>query len=958
MKPGGAAAEVQVDLRPPSRVVPPPGGATSGELNNGTLGNKSNQTLADGEEGSAPDLGTLCLAKTKSVVTRSTVDALVKKWDEEIDKKNDDTDKLADKVAPAELSQMLYTAGFGARHYATAMHKVPSIKWDGLTIQDGPQGYRTQEFTGAPARAAAENGCKNAHTALQMPACAGVSFSWDQDHATVYGLVNGKVFKFHGASASMGPGAQLIHHPLNGRNFEYAGSEDPCLGGRIVESIARGQTSQGLLSILKHYLYNDWETTRQSGAASNVVVPLAASMELYVRPFVSGLSAGVQGVMCAYNWFKNTNACANKELLGWLTKLHRRFFIASDYWLKTSGKISNPAAATAALYLEAGLNLELPSKEVMLYPEQADEKLKRESASRILAAAADANQLFGPDGGKKDPPYYETHTTMRRPPANTYEEWRNVTRQLTVEQMVLLKNEGILPLKPDDKLYVDSGTCGVTHLWLSGGGSGVVGGQQMVWPWEGIGEAAKKGLLKKAPAKEATYKLICRSQFSMENQDLTKANQDEIYQGNGQINGKTIVFLSVPGQVPVGELEGAGAIIYSLFPGHVAGHALADLLTGVYNPGGKLAMSLFGTTDDWNPVWNEYKTDTDPEGLLLGYRRYIVEEKKKDKVKFWFGFGLPYFPPGMATANAWEDLITVDVKLHNKDVRGIYFCVTSKVSASAKPAAEHQKAALSPSPVVQFYAQKKKRNYPELISFRKIHELQPAETACRVAFYDPVHIWKTTHDPPQSASPLVPPAAPGEGSFVDQEDWKLLVSLNGPREVKPVEEVSPKVVTKEPDGAPLKKYASLKEVYTGLRERHAAELLLWQDHGTDTSCKKLEPVFLADKVPEEEVDALWNTYLERAKRSPITTKGEGCTSGDYKQPNTPAAWSAAQEDPNALWYDQQGTEYQAAAEEEPKEEPKPLTPRERKRNDNELSCASRRLTLTVKLGNSFLFLVF
>eukprot|EP00392_Amoebophrya_sp_AT5.2_P016771 g17067.t1 len=668
----------------------------------------------------------------------------------------------------------------------------------------------------------------------------------------------GKVFNFHGAHVILGPGVQLIHHPRNGRNFEYAGSEDPCLGARMAEGIARGQTTQGTLSCLKHYNYNDWEKGRNT-PASNVEAPMEASMELYVRPFVAGLSAGAQSVMCGYNEFKGKQVCGNKEILDWLNTVSSRHFIMTDWWVHQT-----PDATNAQARLTAGLSIEMPGNRpswgtpVMSNAPGADKVLKQKAAFRILAAAEDGGQFSDNEFRKKDPPYSKVPATALKPSATVYEDWRAVAKQLAVEQMVLLKNDkNILPLKPTDTLAVDIGECGENAMYLSGGGSGIVGNQiKMVYPPEGVNAASTKKLLKQA---QGGFRLTCRSSYSAEDSgDRTPEKQASNYKGKG-VDAKTIVWLSAPGQVPMGELVAAGAVIYSLYPGQMGGHALADILTGVYNPAGKLGISLFGATADWDPPTHGYSGDNAnlADGLGLGYRRHIP---KKDKVLFWFGFGLPYFPPAMAKkgAKTWEDLVRVDVRLHNKGVRGIYFCVTSKVPADAKPAAEHQKAVLSPSPVVQFYAQKTGRGYPELISFRKIHELAPGKTACRVAFYDPVHVWK------------------GD-KFEDQTDWKLLVSLNGPHEVKPVEKVSPKLVTQ----GTAKTYPSLKEVYTALRERHAAELAL---AGDAASKKLLEPVFLADKADKAEVVAHFKKYLDWANRSPIKTTGTKLGSAGFGQP--------------------------------------------------------------------------
>lgn len=172
----------------------------------------------------------------------------------------------------------------------------------------------------------------------------------------------------------------------------------------------------------------------------------------------------------------------------------------------------------------------------------------------------------------------------------------HLAKMLAAEEMVLLRNEldgdrRILPLRPDDTLHLDLSECGQDKMYLSGGGSGIVGEQTYTHVPDGVRAAVAQGAWKSGSGK---YKLTCRNSYSAENQDRSKEEVNNKYRKNG-IDAKTILFLSTPGQVPVAELTSAGAIIYSLFPGQRAGHALADLLAGVYQPTGHLAYTLHDT---------------------------------------------------------------------------------------------------------------------------------------------------------------------------------------------------------------------------------------------------------------------------------------------------------------------------------------------------------------------------
>lgn len=173
---------------------------------------------------------------------------------------------------------------------------------------------------------------------------------------------------------------------------------------------------------------------------------------------------------------------------------------------------------------------------------------------------------------------------------------------------------------------------------------------------------------------------------------------------------------------------------------------------------------------------------------------------KKAGVLFAFGVGLPYFPDkGMKN---WEDLITVEVKGLSLPVRSIHFCVTNKAKGSGKT------KMADPSPVVQFYAKKTGREYMELITFRKVREVGAGKQECRIAFYDPVSVWKG-------------------GGFQDLKypsEWKLYYSLNGVAEAKEV--AKPKKFVAE-TGEP-KLYKTIVDYGRAYKERYAAEHALWK----------------------------------------------------------------------------------------------------------------------------------
>eukprot|EP00392_Amoebophrya_sp_AT5.2_P017706 g18113.t1 len=454
---------------------------------------------------------------------------------------------------------------------------------------------------------------------------------------------------------------------------------------------------------------------------------------------------------------------------------------------------------------------------------------------------------------------------------------------------------------------------------VGGGGTGYVGLQTFIHVGDGFDAAVDQGWWKRADRGKGKFKLTCRSSYSAEGMvrsdedileyqepgDKKQYSKEGPYQLKGEfaVDENTIVFISAPGQVPVGGLLEAGAIVYSLYPGQRGGHALADVLAGLYQPTGKLGYTLFKTSDAYAPKPRE---DYGKDGI--GYRGHQVKRQKE--TAFEFGFGLPYSPvglgppgDGLSKTSVWEDLVEVDVKVLNLDVRGIYFCVKNKLKKQDMEGAEKamekggKGIVYKPSPVVQFFAQQKDRDYkelislrrraidpfsydldapkqmptpkmgffltPPLISFRKIRELEPEKTECRIAFYDPVSAWDGDDA--------------DKGQFKDQDfankEWTLYYSLNGVGAAKKVEVdalgSADGAHVVEESGKEGKRYKKLKEYFRAYKERYAAEYLLAKNKDAEEEGSNL---MLADLVDESSLDDLVNRWEDMAKRSDLKVK--------------------------------------------------------------------------------------
>ena len=108
--------------------------------------------------------------------------------------------------------------------------KIPPLK-----LNDGPQGFRAQGYTGS---------------STQWPAAINVAASFDVAMARRWGEGMGKEFYDKGSNVQLGPGLCLARIPTNGRNFEYLSGEDPFLGYTLAQPVVGGIQSNKVRVVL------------------------------------------------------------------------------------------------------------------------------------------------------------------------------------------------------------------------------------------------------------------------------------------------------------------------------------------------------------------------------------------------------------------------------------------------------------------------------------------------------------------------------------------------------------------------------------------------------------------------------------------------------------------------------------------------------------------------------------
>jgi beta-glucosidase len=227
----------------------------------------------------------------------------------------------------------------------------------------------------------------------------------------------------------LAPTVNLHRSPLAGRNFECY-SEDPLLSGRLAAGYVRGVQSKGAFATVKHFVGNDAEFER---GTINSVIDERALRELYLLPFEIAIrEGGALGVMTAYNRLNGR----------WLTQQPEFLLdILRDEW-GFEGLVMTDwfAVAETATSLSAGLDLEMPGPGRALGSSVAAAVRDGEVPEADLDAAV-FRLLSGLDRiGVLDVP--EPSQDLKAASAESL----HLLRQAAAESMVLLKNDGALPL--------------------------------------------------------------------------------------------------------------------------------------------------------------------------------------------------------------------------------------------------------------------------------------------------------------------------------------------------------------------------------------------------------------------------------------------------------------------------------------------------------------------------------
>ena len=642
---------------------------------------------------------------------------------------------------------------------------VPRLGIPEVWHTDGPHGIRPEVLWDKWSQAGWTNDSSTA-----FPALSALAASWDRDLALLFGRSIGEEARYRKKDILLGPGVNMGRTPLNGRTFEYMG-EDPYLAAQMVVPYIQGVQEQGVAACVKHFAMNNQEVRRTE---TNSIVDDRALYEIYLPAFKAAVTeGGAWSVMGSYNLYNGQFNCHNHRLLCEILKGEWGFdgVVVSDW----GGCRNDDEPITNGLDIEMGTGTDGQFSSGNAYDmyHLANPYLERLRDGRADVAGLDdkarriLRTIFRTSMSPE--PHYGRFTSP---------EHYAAARKIAAESIVLLKNDGTLPLHlPAGGSLLVVGENAYKKL-VVGGGSTNLKTQHEIIPLEALHEAydgtvevrwergyvgdvttsfdrVDTGQDLRDPRDPTT--LIADAVAAASSADvvlfiggLNKSNgqdsegydrtQLELPYGQEEViralaaTGKPLVTVIIAGSaIAMPWADEADAIVQGWYGGSENGRALVDVLSGAVNPSGKLPFTVPfsladgplkserqypGIREEGQDYWDEYYD----EGIYIGYRWY---ETQGIPVQFPFGYGLSYTTFGYS-----------DAKVSKAVVKGAGTSDVREATGSGKPlltvsVTVKNTGDVAGAEVVQLYVADPEasvdRPVKELKGFRKVF-LQPGES--------------------------------------------------------------------------------------------------------------------------------------------------------------------------------------------------------------------------------------
>ena len=556
-----------------------------------------------------------------------------------------------------------------------------------------------------------------------FPTSIGLSATWDTELLEQVGEVIGKELKAQGATIGYGPVIDLSREPRWSRVEETYG-EDVHLTSKMAEAMVNGTSSQGVISTLKHFVAYGIPEGGHNGSPSHIG---KRDLEENVLPtFKAAIDAGAGSVMTSYNTIDGVPSTCNKELLTGVLRNRWNFqgFVVSDLvsidGIFESHGVAGSKQEAAEMAIEAGVDVDLGAACYPLLKESVEAgRIKMSTIDRAVSHVLMAKFK----AGLFDNPYVEEPADVRSP------EHIAVAAQAARESVTLLKNTGVLPLRKGTRIALVGPNADNQYNQL-GDYTAPQDDANIVTMLEGLQNAganvtyvkgcavrdtrsnnigAAVAAARKADVVVAVVGGSSARDFKTKYLETAAAVVDEnsvadMEAGEGfdrstldllglqmdllkalKATGKPLVVVYIDGR-PLNKnwaAAEADALLTLWYPGQEGGTALADVLLGLYNPAGRLAVSVPRSVGQL-PVYYNRK---------LPFSHDYVEESAEPLYEFGYGLSYTSFEYSNLRSSrcAWDDndgiLVTVDVTntgaMDGDEVVQVY--VRDLVASTARP---------------------------------------------------------------------------------------------------------------------------------------------------------------------------------------------------------------------------------------------------------------------------------
>jgi beta-glucosidase len=497
------------------------------------------------------------------------------------------------------------------------------------------------------------------------------SCSWDMEAIQEACAIAAREATASGITYNHGPMVDITRDPRWGRVVEGAG-EDPYLGSLIAKAQVEGyqgnhlHDTETLIACLKHFIaYGAAEAGRDY---NTVDLSEGTLRNVYLPPFQAGIEAGAGSVMNSFNTYQGIPVAGNRYLLKDLLRRELGFdgILISDYGaieeiVAHGNAKDNKEAAKKAL--DATMDIEMVTRSYdhlheliehgLVTEEQLNEAVRRILTYKYKIGIMDDPFRYVRPEKEQEYHYHTSHL--------------EASRKLARKSIVVLKNNGVLPIGKEQKVAVigpfgeskdllgpwqwsryaketvtirqglEEQGIPATHLLLEAGCK--------------VEEAIEGGLERAVAAAEKADLVILAlgesSEMSGEAASRMDIHLPRVQQELAEAivkTGKPLVLVLTNGRPLVLDWfeRHVDAIVETWFLGSQAGHAIADVIFGAYNPTGKLTMSFPAQIGQIPVYYNHFHTGrpvTESNKDQKFFSRYIDGDNEP---LYPFGFGLSY----------------------------------------------------------------------------------------------------------------------------------------------------------------------------------------------------------------------------------------------------------------------------------------------------------------------------